>query len=325
MLGSRVPRLVVTGAGGFVGRHVVSAAAAERWEVAGLVRSRESAQTVTHAGGAPVQVEALEVDALVRAFAGAAAVVHLAQIGSERHGQTFEAVNVEGTRAVAAAARAAGVPRLVHFSGLGVAHYGMAPRTTNRYFLSKVRAETAVFESGLEAFVFRPSYIVGPRDGFVTSLLRQMARGEVEQVGDGAYRMQPVAVRDAAEAVVAAIGAPPAGPGAGRGPHRVVELVGPRPVSFRAFVDALAAAARVLKRPAEFQTRLLPVEEADRAAREGRGRAPEDVDVLLCDETGDPRPLEALLGRFLTPLEEALTAAVRGTPPERLYRPPDPR
>jgi nucleoside-diphosphate-sugar epimerase len=77
-------------------------------------------------------------------------VVHLAQIGSEKEGETFDAVNVEGTRAVAAAARAAGVPRVVYFSGLGVAHYGMAPRTTDRYFLSKLRAEAALFESGLE-------------------------------------------------------------------------------------------------------------------------------------------------------------------------------
>ena len=212
-----MPRLALTGAGGFVGRHVISAATAEGWEVAGLVRSEESARTVTYAGGAPIMVPSLTVDALTPVLAGAAAVVHLAQIGSEKRGETFDAVNVEGTRAVAAAARAAGVPRVVYFSGLGVAHYGTAPRTTDRYFLSKLRAEAVLFESGLEVLAFRPSYIVGPRDGLVTSLLKQMAAGEVEQVGDGAYRMQPIAVRDAAAAVVAGIGgptpAPPACPG----------------------------------------------------------------------------------------------------------------
>ena len=222
-----MPRLALTGAGGFVGRHVISAAAAEGWDVAGIVRSAEAARTVTYAGGVPVMVPALTAEALAPAFAGAAAVVHLAQIGSETKGQTFDAVNVEGTRAVAAAARAAGVPRVVYFSGLGVAHYGMAPRTTNRYFLSKLRAEAALFESGLEALVFRPSYIVGPRDGLVTSLLKQMAEGEVEQVGDGAYRMQPIAVRDAAAAVVAGAAGPTPAPAPGRGPHRVFDLVGP--------------------------------------------------------------------------------------------------
>jgi nucleoside-diphosphate-sugar epimerase len=193
----------------------------------------------------------------------------------------------------------------------------MAPRTTDRYFLSKLRAEAALFASGLEVQVFRPSYIVGPRDGFVTSLLRQMAVGEVEQVGDGAYRMQPIAVKDAAAAVLAALSGPTPAPGPGRGPHRVIDLVGPQPVSFREFVDALAAAARALRRPADFRIREIPVAEADRRARAGEGMPPEELDCLLCDEIGDPRPLEALLGRFLVPLDEALAAAVRGTPPER--------
>lgn len=310
-----MPRLVLTGAGGFVGRHVISAATAEGWDVAGLVRSEESARIVTYAGGAPIMVPSLSVDALTPVFAGAAAVVHLAQIGSEKKGQTFDAVNVEGTRAVAAAARAAGVPRVVYFSGLGVAHYGMAPRTTDRYFLSKLRAEAALFESGLEVLVFRPSYIVGPRDGLVTSLLRQMAAGEVEQVGDGTYRMQPIAVRDAAAAVVAGIGGLTPAPAPGRGPHRVIDLVGPQAISFHNFVEALAAAARERRRPAEFRLRTISVEEADRRAREGTGMPPEELDCVLCDEISDARALESLLGRFLTPLEEALDAAVRGTPP----------
>src|SRR4029079_6393087 len=111
-LGIAVPRLVLTGAGGFVGRYVINAAPAEGWEVAGLVRSAESARTVTYSGGAPVMVPALAADAMAPDFDGAAAVVHLAQIGSEKKGETYDAVNVEGTRAVAAAARAAGVPRI---------------------------------------------------------------------------------------------------------------------------------------------------------------------------------------------------------------------
>jgi NADH dehydrogenase len=310
-----VPRLALTGAGGFVGRHVISAATAEGWEVAGLVRSEESARTVTYAGGAPVMVPSLTPGALTPALEGAAAVVHLAQIGSEKRGETFDAVNVEGTRAVAAAARAAGVPRVVYFSGLGVARYGMAPRTTDRYFLSKLRAEAALFESGLEVLVFRPSYIVGPRDGLVSSLLRQMAAGEVEQVGDGDYRMQPIAVRDAAAAVVAGIAGPTPAPAPGRGPHRVIDLVGPQVITFHAFVEALAAVARERRRPAEFRLRTITVEEADRRAREGTGMPLEELDCLLCDEISDARTLEALLGRFLTPLAEALSAAVRGTPP----------
>jgi hypothetical protein len=38
---------------------------------------------------------------------------------------------------------------------------------------------------------------------------------------------------------------------------------------------------------------------------------PDELDCLLCDEVGDARPLEALLGGFLTPLDAAIEAALR--------------
>jgi hypothetical protein len=59
--------------------------------------------------------------------------------------------------------------------------------------------------------------------------------------------------------------------------------------------------------------RELPVAEADRQAKAGgyRGMLPDELDCLLCDEVADERPLEALLGRFLTPLDEALASALR--------------
>src|SRR5688572_27031563 len=151
---------------------------------------------------------ALDVPALQRAFAGATAVVHLAQIGSPRDG-TYEDVNVGGTQAVVEAALAAGVERVVFFSGLGVARYGISAHSTNAYFLSKLAAELALFRSWLDVVVFRPSYIVGPGDGLVTALLADMAAGTVERPGDGLYRLQPVAVKDAAAAALAALERPP--------------------------------------------------------------------------------------------------------------------
>lgn len=299
-------RLVVTGANGFVGRHVIAAAAAERWDVAGLVRNDAAARVVGDAGGRPIRQAGLDVDGLAAAFAGASAVVHLAQIGSEKPGLTFAEVNVEGTRHVADAARRAGVARVVYFSGLGIAHYGIWPRCTNPYFLSKLEAEAALFASGLEVAVFRPSYILGPGDSWAPFILRQMAAGELERVGDGSYRMQPIAVRDAARLVVAAATGP-----AER--HRVFDLVGPEPISCQAFYERLGAIARRAGKVGEWRIREVSVAEADRASLtpEGyRGMGKDELDCLLCDEIGDARPLEGLLGSFLTPLDAAIAAAL---------------
>jgi nucleoside-diphosphate-sugar epimerase len=307
-------RFAVTGANGFVGRQLVRHAVGRGFEAVGIVRSAVAARMVSADGGHPALVSGLSAEALAPVFAGCRAVVHLAQIGGERGGATYDAVNVSGTQAVIDAARAAGVPRVVYFSGLGVAHYGLARRCTNRYFLSKLSAEILLFRSDRETVVFRPSYILGPGGGLVPSLLTEMAGGEVEMPGDGAYRMQPIAARDVAALVLAAVEREPAGLMHGDGPGpRVYDLVGPEPVSYRAFLERLVRATRAEGRPLELRLRQIPLAEVDRQAAAGgyRGLLPDEVDCLFCDEVSDSRPLEALAGRPLTPLDEALGWAVR--------------
>jgi hypothetical protein len=84
-------------------------------------------------------------------------------------------------------------------------------------------------------------------------------------------------------------------------------------VPYRALLEHLAARLRAHGRRAELRVREVPVEEAERRAATGgyRGMGADELDCLLCDEVADPRPLEALLGRFLTPLDEALDLALR--------------
>lgn len=300
-------RVAVTGANGFIARHVIALAQSRGWEVDGVVRSKQAARAAILAGAHPVIVPALEAGALTRAFAGARAVIHLAQIGAERGGETYEAVNLQGTRAVIAAARAAAVAKVVYLSGLGVAHYGMTRRCTNSYFLSKLNAEVELYRSGWPVAVFRPSYVVGPGSGLIPELVKQMATGEVERVGDGSYRMQPIAVKDAAAAILAAVELE-------RTPA-VFDLVGPEPMSYQAFIERVARLAREhgLAGTARCRIREVPVEEADRRAASGgyRGMLRDELDCLMCDEVADHRPLEALLGGFMTPIDDAIAAALR--------------
>jgi len=307
-------RIAVTGASGFVGRHLVRAAVSRGVDVVGVVRSELGTRFVEAAGGRAVIVPELDPAPLARAASGAAALVHLAQIGSEKAGATYDSVNITGTCKAMLAAAAVEVPRIVFFSGLGVAHYGMVPRCTNRYFLSKLASEAEIFRSGRDAVVFRPSYITGAGDGLTRALLRAMAAGEVERPGDGSYRMQPVAVRDAVAAILAAVEAAPAPAGFARPPQRVFDLVGPETVSYDRLIDRFGRLARAHGQGGEYRVREIPIEEADRRAARGElpGHHPDDLDCLLCDEVSDPGPLQALLGRALTPLDEALTEAIRG-------------
>jgi NADH dehydrogenase len=305
----RPMRIAVTGANGFVGQHVVQDGAATGWDVVGIVRSDEAAGVVSEAGGRPRVLRELGPDLLAPAFEGARAVVHLAQIGAERAGQTYEAVNVGLTEGVLEAAKRARVPRVVFLSGLGTARYGMSRRCTNGYFLSKLAAERLLFRSDRETVVFRPSYVVGPGDALVPTVLAAMAAGEVERPGDGSYRMQPIAVSDVAALVRAAIDRPE-----GAFPT-VFDLVGPEALSYARLVERLGQAARGEGRALPHRVREIAVAEADQRARNGgyQGMLPDELDCLLCDEVGDPAPLVALLGRPLTPLDAALAAAVRAS------------
>lgn len=298
-------RITVTGANGFVGRHLTRHASASGWDVVGIVRSEAAAAAVRTAGGRPVILEGTGPEAFASALEGSRAIVHLAQIGGERGGATYESVNVAGMRRALEGAARAGVARVVYFSGLGVTRYGLTRRCTNGYFLSKLASEVELYRSGREAVVFRPSYLVGPGDAVVAGLLRDMAAGDVERPGDGSYRMQPIAVRDAAAAVLAALERPLPRP-------RVFDLVGPEAVSYRQLLERLTRVAAAAGRPTEHRIREVSLEEVDRRAAAGgyRGMLGDEVDCLLCDEVADPAPLEALLGRFLTPLDDALAAAV---------------
>jgi nucleoside-diphosphate-sugar epimerase len=305
-------RVALTGAGGFVGRHLVRAASRSGFDVVGIVRSEAGARAVAEAGGTPVRKPGLEAASLEPCFAGVEAIVHLAQIGRERGGDTFEAVNVDGTREVAAAAREAGVSRLLLFSGLGVASYGRKARTTNAYFLSKLAAEVAVYRGAGEALILRPSYVIGPGDGLSTWLLASMAAGEVARPGDGAYRLQPVALDDVVAAALVLLKRPLQ---AFEGPiHRVWDLVGPEALSFEAFLRRLGGLARGRGLVEDYRVTGIPVAECERQARAGgfHGMGPEDLDCLLCDEVADPAPLRELLGRELTCLEDAMATALTG-------------
>jgi NADH dehydrogenase len=300
-------RIAVTGANGFVGQHLLRRAVTEGWDATGIARSEAAARLVAEAGGRPALAPALTSETLAGLVEGALAVVHLAQIGAERGGATYDAVNLGGTRAVIEACLLVGVPRVVYFSGLGVASYGKVRRCTNRYFLSKLTAEVELYRSGLECAIFRPSYIVGPGDGFVPMLAREIAAGEVEMPGDGAYRMQPIAVADATAAILAGVARP-------EPRTAVLDLVGPEPLTCRAFVERLGAVLWADGRGGPYRFRGIPIDEADRQAAAGgyRGMLPDELDCLLCDEVADHRPLEALLGRPLTPLDDALIAETGG-------------
>jgi NADH dehydrogenase len=223
-------RILLTGAGGFLGREVLRRLLAAGNEVVALSRSPRRAEV------APGVIQ-LAADVASQAWHPwadrCAAAIHLAGIVREapRRGDLFDRTHRAGTESVVIACRQNGIKRLVHVSALG------ADRGAATAFLrSKWHAEEIVRRSGLAWTVLRPSLIFGPGDAFSAAVAGALRRLPVFPVfGSGAYVLQPVAVAEVAEAVVAAVDI-----GACAG--EVVEIGGPEVITYVEAVRRCAAA-----------------------------------------------------------------------------------
>ena len=190
--------ILVSGAGGFVGRHVVRELTGAGERVRALVRSARGATALDGVECELVQGDITDPVSIAAAAAGCDAVVHLVAIIYGR-ASSFERVIAGGTRNVVEAAREAGVRRLVHMSALGV---GEATKDTVPYYRAKWAAEGAVRESGIPHAILRPSFVFGSDGGALPRFLRIARLAPVTPIpGQGTQRLQPIWVDDLARAV----------------------------------------------------------------------------------------------------------------------------
>ncbi len=211
---------LVTGAGGFVGGHVV-ARLVGRGEA---VRALDLAFPAPLPGGAErIEASILDPEALARAAAGVAAVIHCAALTDlwQPRRVHYDRVNTRGTCEMLVAARNAGA-RMVHVSSyvtlIGGPDRGEAvldetvdlvpsqmlgpyPRTKREAELAALSAAAA----GQEVVIVQPSAPVGPGDHRMTPpsrMIRDLAAGRMPAVLDCLLNL--VDVRALAEGVIAA-------------------------------------------------------------------------------------------------------------------------
>jgi len=220
----------VFGGSGFVGRYAVTALAKQGWRVRAAERRPDLAGFLQTAGlvgqVAPVQANVRFPQSVERALAGSKLVVNAVGVLSSVGPQSFKAVHVQGARAIAKAAREAGVRHLVHISAIGA-----DAKSASQYARSKAAGEAEVLEEFPGAIIIRPSIVFGPEDAFFNRFAA-MARVSplLPLIGGGHTRFQPVFVGDLATAIANVA------TGAGR-PGTVYEAGGPEVLSFRELLD----------------------------------------------------------------------------------------
>jgi nucleoside-diphosphate-sugar epimerase len=267
----------VTGGSGFIGGRLVERLARDGWTVRALARSDAAAARVEAAGATAVRGDLDDPTGLD----GAEVVFHVAALAADWGAwQDFRRVNVEGTRNVLAAARAAGVRRVVHVGTEAALMHGqplvLADERTPLAFSSpapypatKAEAEAAVIAAdggGLETIVVRPRFVWGPGDTTLMPVMVEMVEsGRFRWIGGGGQLTSTTHVDNCVEGLVLA---------ADRGtPGAAYFVTDGEPVVFREFVTALLATrgvtapdgsvprplARAAATAAEAAWRLLPL------------------------------------------------------------------
>ena len=197
--------VTIYGGSGFLGRHVVRALARTGARMRVAVRRPELAGHLQPLGGVgqivPVQANVRYPDSLLAAAEDADAVVNLVGILFASGKQTFKAVQDEGARNIAEAAKAAGARTLVHVSAIGA-----DPDSPSIYARTKAAGEAAVKDVFPDAVIFRPSVVFGPEDDFFNRFAA-LARisPALPLIGGGRTRFQPVFVGDVARAILAGL------------------------------------------------------------------------------------------------------------------------
>jgi NADH dehydrogenase len=198
--------ILVTGASGYLGSHIVRRLVEAGKPVRALVRSRAWAEAEGRLAG--LKIEWAEGDVtkphtLAAAVAGAQAVVHTVAIAIEKGGRRYEDINLQGTVNIVDAAKAAGVRRFVNICQLGA-----DSKLPYRFLASKGKAQEYVAASGLDWTALRPAVIWGPEDEFANTFARLAPLSPLIYpiIGDGQAKFQPVWVEDVVSAVVRCLG-----------------------------------------------------------------------------------------------------------------------
>jgi len=280
--------VLITGASGFLGHHLMLALQAAGHCVRGVARHAPAKPVL---GASYVLLDfnqACTADDWTDALAGIDVVINAVGILKEARGQRFDAIHTRAPQALFAAAARAGVPRIIQISALGA-----DTAAQSDYHRSKRAADDFLADLPLSSTILYPSLVYGPTGRSARFFGMTASLPLIPLPGRGQQQVQPVHVDDLVDAVLVLVQHP-----ADTLPHRLA-VVGPEPLALRDFYAGLRAALAI-DRPARFLPVPMPLVRA--AARLG-GKMPGgllDADTLAMLERGstaDAAPLAALLRR----------------------------
>lgn len=256
-------QVLLTGANGFVGSHILDTLLDDGVGVTVLLRPGCDRRFIATrlAGARLVEGTLTDPASLDRALEGATHVIHCAGATRALGERQFFEINEGGTRNVMEAIRRqGGIQRLVHISSLAAVGSAAKGRPLNEqdperpssaYGRSKLAADIQVREHcPTEYTILRPPAVYGPRDAEFLRLFKAVQRGFQPVFGDGGQELSFSHVADLARAAVACLSAP----GAVR---RTFFVAGRERVTSREFGERVAQVSGVRARLVRIPTWVL--------------------------------------------------------------------
>jgi nucleoside-diphosphate-sugar epimerase len=245
--------VLITGAGGFIGSHLVDSQLAQGAQVRALdLHLGLLSHAFDHPNLTIIEGNILDNSNLAHWMSEVEVVYHLASAHldvslSDKH---YHQVNVGGTIGLLEAACRAGVKRFVHCSSVGVmgdvenppANEDTPCNPTNIYERTKLEGEQAARGFGQEhnfpVIIARPAWVYGPRCPRTAKLLRQVKKRRFPIFGDGQNLRHPIFISDAIAGLERCAEVPEA-------IGETFIIAGSKPVTINELLSEIAAAQRV--------------------------------------------------------------------------------
>lgn len=191
--------ILVTGATGFIGRHLVERLMAAGYQVRCLIPEEKLGNLPWEQTPEIIQGNVLDEEMFFRAVTGVHVVFHLENAQWWGRVRDLERVELVGTRNLVAAARAARVGRIITLS-----HLGAAPSSAYALLRLKGMAEDVIRSSGLAHTIIRSGIVYGEDDVFANHVAMSLRVNPIFFLmpGRGEVVLQPIYIDDIVEALV---------------------------------------------------------------------------------------------------------------------------
>lgn len=224
---------LITGANGYIGRHLVARLVAQGERPRCLVRQGTRADPLPVDNIAIVSGDITAPPSLPAAVEGVDAIVHLASVVAnvkESGSVSYAKINDQGTANLVKAAQTAGVKHFIYLSGINT-----VPGGEGSYIRTRWNAEQHVKQSGIPYSILEPSILFGDHAPFFVALADLAKRAPVMPVpGDGRLRFQPVWVEDVVTCITTLL--------AEGGKDETIQIGGPEFYSYDDLLDMVLKA-----------------------------------------------------------------------------------